>query len=241
MIKSGSEKLKLPDNRKPSVLDRNTIWAALKPEDYVDDDIDKEYLLKTASTLRLEFKQILKIDNLQDLTSLTRLFLDNNFLEKISGLDFLVNLEWLDLSFNKIRKISGLKALKHLQVLALYQNEIAKLECLEHLTRLSVLRIGNNRLNSRDDILYLRKLKSLRTLSIKGNPVCITEDWKSYTIALVPNLAYLEIHPISPSERESASLRYQVSKYSCRTYLIHFLRKLFSESFCLKICESIQL
>ena len=84
----------------------------------------KEYLIKTTSTLRLEFRQILKIDNLQDLTSLTRLFLDNNFIEKITGLEFLNNLVWLDLSFNKIRKIDGLASQKNLQVLALYQNEI---------------------------------------------------------------------------------------------------------------------
>jgi hypothetical protein len=84
----------------------------------------KEYLIKTTATLRLEFRQILKIDNLQDLTSLTRLFLDNNFIEKITGLEFLSNLVWLDLSFNKIRKIDGLSSQKNLQVLALYQNEI---------------------------------------------------------------------------------------------------------------------
>ena len=81
-------------------------------------------MIKTTATLRLEFRQILKIDNLQDLTSLTRLFLDNNFIEKVTGLEFLSNLVWLDLSFNKIQKIDGLSSQKNLQVLALYQNEI---------------------------------------------------------------------------------------------------------------------
>jgi len=38
---------------------------------------------------------------------LTRLFLDNNFIEKISGLDSLVHLVWLDLSFNRIKRIEG--------------------------------------------------------------------------------------------------------------------------------------
>ena len=90
-----------------STLDRKTIWDVIKPDDYADDEVDKKYVVKTTQTLRLEFRQILKIDNLQDLTSLTRLFLDNNFLEQISGLNALVNLVWLDLSFNKIRKIEG--------------------------------------------------------------------------------------------------------------------------------------
>ena len=207
-----AEKLKLPDNRKPNVLDRHTIWAAIKPEDYVDDEADKEYIIKTTVTLRLEFKQLLKIDNLHDLTSLTRLFLDNNFIEKITGLDFLVNLVWLDLSFNKIRKIEGMHALKNLQVLALYQNEIRSIENLDHLKNLNVLRVGNNRLHSKEDILYLRRLPSLRTLSIKGNPICRSEDWKSFAVALLPSLTYLEIHPVSQNEREEAASKYQVIK-----------------------------
>ena len=36
-----TEKLKLPENRKPSVLDRLTVWNAIKPPDYIDDDADK--------------------------------------------------------------------------------------------------------------------------------------------------------------------------------------------------------
>ena len=63
--------------------------------------------MKTATTLRLEFRLILKVENLQALLSLKRLFLDNNLIERISGLDRLVHLEWLDLSFNRIRKIEG--------------------------------------------------------------------------------------------------------------------------------------
>ena len=67
----------------------------------------REFQLKTATTLRLEFRLILKVENLRALLSLRRLFLDNNLIERISGLDSLVHLEWLDLSFNRIRKIEG--------------------------------------------------------------------------------------------------------------------------------------
>ncbi len=66
-----------------------------------------DFLLKTATTLRLEFRLILKVENLQGLLSLRRLFLDNNLIERICGIDHLVHLEWLDLSFNRIRKIEG--------------------------------------------------------------------------------------------------------------------------------------
>ncbi len=47
-----NEKLKLPDNRKPSVLDRSAIWQSIKPDDYVEDEADKEYIMKTTRTLR---------------------------------------------------------------------------------------------------------------------------------------------------------------------------------------------
>ena len=67
----------------------------------------REFQLKTATTLRLEFRLIQKVENLRALLSLRRLFLDNNLIERISGLDSLVHLEWLDLSFNRIRKIEG--------------------------------------------------------------------------------------------------------------------------------------
>ncbi len=78
-----------------------------------EDEASKEFLLKTAQTLRLEFRRILKVENLGCLSSLTRLFLDNNFIERIGGLDQLFHLTWLDLSFNRIRHIEGLESLKY--------------------------------------------------------------------------------------------------------------------------------
>ena len=89
-----TEKLKLPDKRKPNVLDRLTVWTAIKPPDFEEDELEnKDYIIKTCKTLRLEFRQILKIDNLQDLTSLTRLFLDNNFIETITGTVFIYTVQ----------------------------------------------------------------------------------------------------------------------------------------------------
>ena len=160
---------------------------AVTPEEQAKIDravsMQRQYITSTVKTLKLEFKQILKIDNLRPLTSLTRLFLDNNFIERMTGLDSLVHLVWLDLSFNRIKTIEGLENLGKLQVLALYQNKIEKLERLDHLKHLSVLRIGKNVLESKEDILYLRRLPNLRTLSLYGNPLCKTEGWDDYVKA----------------------------------------------------------
>ena len=142
--------------------------------------MQRDYITSTAKTMKMEFRQILKIDNLRPLLSLTRLYLDNNFIERITGLDSLVHLVWLDLSFNRINQIEGLENLKKLQVLALYQNKIERLEKLDHLSHLSVLRLGKNKLSNREDILYLRRLANLRTLSLAGNPLCETEGWDDY-------------------------------------------------------------
>lgn len=220
------EKLKLPENRKPNVIDKYTIWQAIGVGDQIvpirsattptEDERKKtektikdqrDYITSTAKTLKLEFQQFLKIDNLNPLVSLTRLYMDNNFIERITGLDNLIHLVWLDLSFNRIQKIEGLENLKRLQVLALYQNQISKLENLDHLPHLNVLRLGKNRISNRDDILYLRRLRRLRTLSVAGNPMCQSEGWEDYIKALLPNLVCLESHMIN--DREQATTRYQ--------------------------------
>jgi len=181
---------KLPEDRQPTTVDKRVISRALGlGEDAEEDEASRDFLLKTADTLRLEFKRILKVENLHHMRSLTRLFLDNNFIERIGGLDQLFNLTWLDMSFNRIRKIEGLESLRKLEVLALYGNAISKLENLDHLKELKVLRVGCNkykrkrnfitalfecRLTSKDDVVYLRRLPNLRTLSFRGNPICET-------------------------------------------------------------------
>ena len=57
--------------------------------------------------LRLDFRNILKIENLWQFVGLTKLQLDNNIIEVIAGIEKLVNLTWLDLSFNHIENIEG--------------------------------------------------------------------------------------------------------------------------------------
>ena len=64
-------------------------------------------LRRTVLSLRLDFRNILKIENMWQFTGITKLQLDNNIIEVISGIDKLVNLTWLDLSFNHIGIIEG--------------------------------------------------------------------------------------------------------------------------------------
>ena len=147
--------------------------------------------------------KIVKIDNLTRLKSLTRLFLDNNFIESITGLDPLTNLEWLDLSFNKIAKIENLAKLTKLKVLALFSNEIVEVENLESLQELEVLRLGNNKIANKACIIYLRKLGKLRTLSLKGNPVTKLKEFDGYVSAFLPKLMYFEFKMVDERLRKT--------------------------------------
>ena len=174
---------------------------------------EQKYIVDNATTLRLEFMKIVKIDNLARLKNLTRLFLDNNFIEAISGLDSLCNLEWIDLSFNKISKIENLEKLTKLKVLALFSNQIVEVEALETLQELEVLRLGNNKITNKkvkethlcgnqlflfEVVIYLRQLPKLRTLSLKGNPVANIKDFDGYVAAFLPKVIFGQLCTYKP-------------------------------------------
>ena len=92
------------------------------PFDLFSDDVEFD---KTAITqLRLEFKSIIKISNLDNFINLTKLHLSNNLIERIEGLSSITQLLWLDLSFNLIKKIENLDTLVNLKDLCLSHNKI---------------------------------------------------------------------------------------------------------------------
>ncbi|KXJ27071.1 Leucine-rich repeat-containing protein 48 [Exaiptasia diaphana] len=162
-------------------------------------------------SLRLDFKNILKIDNLWSFVNLTTLQLDNNIIERIEGLDLLVNLEWLDLSFNNIEVLEGLDKLTKLKDLTLYNNRISKIENMDNITDLHVFSLGNNNLKQLDNVLYLRRFKNLRTLNLSSNPFCEDVSYKEYVIAHLPNLVYLDFRLVDSTAREVAMEKYKYS------------------------------
>ncbi|KAM3916498.1 dynein regulatory complex subunit 3 [Leptodactylus fuscus] len=166
---------------------------------------------KDVTSLRLDFKNILKIDNLWQFNHLTKLQLDNNIIEKIHGLDTLVHLVWLDLSFNNIEVIEGLDALTKLQDLSLYNNRISVLQNMDSLKNLQVLSIGSNDLTSLENLAYLRRFKQLRTLNLSGNPLSEDENYKLFVAAHLPELVYLDFRLIDENIRDIANVKYQYS------------------------------
>uniref|UniRef100_A0A3Q1CAJ0 Dynein regulatory complex subunit 3 n=1 Tax=Amphiprion ocellaris TaxID=80972 RepID=A0A3Q1CAJ0_AMPOC len=169
----------------------------------------KEIHFSEILKLRLEYKNIQKIDNLWDFKSLEKLDLNNNCIEKIQGLDHLINLTWINLSFNRIEKIEGLAALQKLEVLDLSNNRISVIENVDTLENITHFFIANNLIEELDNVLQLKKFKKLFTLNLYGNPVTKEDDYKVFIAAHMPNLTYLNYRVLDSAVRNEASIKYQ--------------------------------
>jgi len=179
---------------------------------------DQDHIPITQIThLSLQFKSnscnntidVKHVSNLDGLTHLQKLQLDNNIIEEIRGLNHLVNLQWLDLSFNRIKKIEGLEQLVNLTDLSLFQNYISVLEGMDTLTKLNYFSIGNNNIPSSDSIAYLQKFKNLQVLIIKGNPFYKNDtdsETRYLVIATLPQLKYLDYMMIDDESLKTAKL-----------------------------------
>ncbi|XP_071814847.1 dynein regulatory complex subunit 3-like [Apostichopus japonicus] len=204
---------RLYDTVAPSVIDEEMLLKAIDEQGPKEEAgrIAKEEETEFADigALRLDFKNILKVDNLWEFTSLTKLQMDNNIIEKIEGLDSLVNLVWLDLSFNNIEVIENLENLTKLEDLTLYNNRISVVENMDTLTRLHVLSIGNNSLSSLENLIYLRKFKNLQTINLSGNPFCEDPNYKVFVVAHVASLVYLDFRLIDENTKMAAKEQYR--------------------------------
>jgi hypothetical protein len=165
--------------------------------------------IREATALRLSFRNIFKVDNLQGFEGLTKLCLDNNVIEKVENLDHLVNLKWLDLSFNNLTKIEGLGNLTKLTDLTVFDNRITSIEGLDQCQNLNCLSIGNNQIKILDQIMYLRKFKKLKLVHFEGNPVCNDNEYRNYVLAHIKGLKYLDYALIQQGDIVAAREQYQ--------------------------------
>jgi len=197
----------------PAVIDEDMLRKAVEeqgPKGEAGEIAREEGVdFANADTLRLDFKNILKIDNLWMFQSIVKLQMDNNIIEKIEGLECLVNLEWLDLSFNNIEVIEGLDKLYKLKDLTLFSNRIRLIENMDSLEHLHVLSLGNNQLTDLENAVYLRKFRTMRTLNLEGNPFCQREEYRNFVIAHMPHLEFLDYRLIDERMRAEALEAYK--------------------------------
>lgn len=145
------------------------------------------------TSLRLSFRNIIEVSNLNNFDSLLTLRLDNNIIDKIANLGHLKQLTWLDLSFNNIREIEGLDELHNLLDLSLYDNQIEEIKGrLDGCPNLNILSLGRNNIKDLKQIDYLREFPNLRCVCLEGNKVCQHDSYNQHVLAYLPTLKYLE-------------------------------------------------
>lgn len=208
-----------PDNEEIQVIDDELISAALRETILVTSltDVNKKDVSASiladmaaeAAELRLSFKNVLKIDNLQGFQTLRKLCLDNNIIKCINNLDHLVNLTWLDLSFNCITKINGLEKLEKLTDLSLFNNLITDIEGVEQCKCLQCLSLGNNNITALDSVVKLRCFRNLQLLNLEGNPVSREGEYRMYVLAYLNDLTYLDYSMVMKAETIAAREQYQ--------------------------------
>nr|KAJ3419777.1 Dynein regulatory complex subunit 3 [Polyrhizophydium stewartii] len=199
------------NNTEPTVIDEELIRKAINEQlnSEIAEIARKEGVeASEVTTLRLDYKNILKIDNLWVYENIVKLQLDNNIIEKIENINFLKNLQWLDLSFNNITQIEGLDGLVKLTDLTLYNNRISKIENLDDLANLQVFSIGNNNIQSLESLAYLIKFENLRVLNVAGNAFCKNPNYKSYCLAHMKRLKYLDYRLVDEESLKVAHEKY---------------------------------
>ncbi|XP_024128115.1 dynein regulatory complex subunit 3 [Oryzias melastigma] len=194
----------------PSRMNREMIWDEIKKNIKLDSVAEVGNICPTeVDAIKLEYQNILRIDSLQEFTSLVQLDLNNNLIKKIQGLDSLINLTWLNLSFNRIEKIQGLESLQKLKVLNLTNNQITIIENMDKLENLTHFFIGSNLLDQLENILYLQKFKKLFHVYMKGNLFSNEDDYQLFIVAFLPNLKILDNKLLHRELKEKASSKYQ--------------------------------
>lgn len=135
------------------------------------DDIIKIENIKNLTKLRklyLNFNQIKEIDGLDNLSDLRSLHLQGNRISKISGLRNLKNLEYIYLNNNEISEITGINYNANLKMIQLFNNKISKIKGLKKAGNLEVLNLRNNDL---DEISGLTSLINLKRLDLSNNQI----------------------------------------------------------------------
>merc|ERR1712166_68200 len=123
------------------------------------------------NTLDLSFNKIICSAPIGQLKHLRYIDLSNNLLSTIDGLCG-QSIQELHLSSNQLVGLQGVETLKELQVLTVNHNKLKLLDPIAHAHALYALEAKHNQLELSPVVQALQGLKTLRHLSLQGNPMC---------------------------------------------------------------------
>ncbi|KAL4225987.1 hypothetical protein ACF0H5_013974 [Mactra antiquata] len=124
-------------------------------------------------------------DSVQLMPKVVHFDLSHNKIETIQHLQWLSHMTYLDLSYNDIEQLEALHSkLGNLKTLKLAGNRLQSLQGLSKLFSLEHLDLSYNQVATVEDIRPISKLPCVEELLLLGNPVILTLDYRTKTLAL---------------------------------------------------------
>ncbi|CAG9829656.1 unnamed protein product [Diabrotica balteata] len=175
-------------------IDHDSILRAGKPADFSFrklTHIDVPRFLETVGLEGARFTRVAGVpERAESKKFLTRsIWLNNNQLRNITNMDTLAEavleypaqLGWIDFSYNRITEID---------------------ECITKFKDLKIVYFHGNCISELDEIKKLKSLINLRSVTFHGNPIANHPQYRSFVIAILPQLANLDFTPIIPNEKK---------------------------------------
>ena len=125
---------------------------------------------------------IIDLSGIENLTSLTRIYLGHNNIADLSPLASLTSLTRLDLYNNRINNVSALASLTSLNTLVLRNNSITDVSLLASLINLGYLYLDDNNITT--GVASLVTLTNARSIDFYGNTGIPTADLDTLEAAL---------------------------------------------------------
>ncbi|CAG9465169.1 unnamed protein product [Pedinophyceae sp. YPF-701] len=180
---------------------------------------EKQYYMhkpELNEVLHLQYKGIVKLENLEAFTGVRALYLEANAIEEVENLDHMTQLRSLYIANNLLREVYCLANLKALETLDVSGNLVDSLDGLAQLPKLGTLVAVGNRLEKPDAIEELRRCEALHTLDISNNKL---DDEATWEILISLPLKYLRMQGNPVVRRVSAFRKRTLAAMPTLTYL----------------------
>ncbi|KAG9389916.1 Leucine-rich repeat [Carpediemonas membranifera] len=157
-------------------------------------------LLAHVRVLNLEQNFFPVVPAISNAEAITDLSLAYNKLTALSSLPR--NTLQLDLSHNQLYNADLLRSLVRLRTVSLSDNELSSVPTIP--PSVCTLDLSNNQLASTTDLRLLAEMPMLRTLDVRGNPLCQEKDYRLAVIYHLQGIGELDGEAVSVEDRVAA-------------------------------------